>query len=89
MIYFNIRCLFSFHKWRFYNKVIELKPTIYLPIKKFNSRFRICDKCYKKEREVVDYHRPHKEWTWVKSDLSKDELRDKKIKELLKRNERR
>ncbi len=86
----RILCFFKSHKWRYYNKIIYLRPTMYLKgmdsVRKVDTAFRICDRCYKKQREIIDYNRPYKEWIWVSSDLSKDEIREKRINYLLKKN---
>jgi hypothetical protein len=84
----DFKCIFSFHNWRYYRKEIYLKHDFYLPIRKIDTQFRICERCYKKQRQIVDKRRPYKEWTWVRSELSKNELRDRKIKNLLKKNDR-
>jgi hypothetical protein len=78
-----MKCKLFGHKWNYYNE--EVEQTI---ISLFNSKpftmmidteFRICDRCqYKQVRE----HHTGKDIDWSTAELSKEQLREKKLKEL-------
>jgi hypothetical protein len=78
-----MKCKLFGHKWNYYNE--EVEQTI---ISLFNSKpftmmvdteFRICDRCqYKQVRE----HHTGKDIDWSTAELSTEQLRDKKLKEL-------
>ena len=78
-----MKCKLFGHKWNHYNE--EVEKTI---ISLFNSKpftmmidteFRICDRCqYKQVRE----HFTGREYDWSTAELNKEQLREKKLKEL-------
>jgi hypothetical protein len=74
-----MRCKIFGHKWNYYKEAAE--HCIYFVYilgfaRIFDAQFRICERCqYKQVREhFTDY--------WVHSELSKEQLREKKLKEL-------
>ena len=82
-----MRCKLFGHSWNIYKEDVEhIIPDItnsHMSIPGFtitiNTEFRICKRCdYKQVRE----HYTGRESDWIKSDLSKGELRDKNLKEL-------
>ena len=78
--------IYLLHKWRYYDKAIYLRPTLYLKgmdyVRKVDTTFRICDRCYKKQRKNLYYY---KECNWINAELSKDEIRERRINLLLKK----
>ena len=78
-----MKCKLFGHKWNYYKE--EVEQTI---ISLFNSKpftmmvdteFRICERCqYKQVRE----HFSGRESDWSHSELSKEQLREKKLKQL-------
>ena len=85
----SLRCKIFGHKWSYYKedishvsiKKLTSLPMNYIPSLTFNvdTQFRICKRCYYKQ---VREHYTGRESDWFKSDLSKEELRDKNLKEL-------
>lgn len=85
----SLRCKIFGHKWSYYKedishvsiKKLNSLPMNYIPSLTFNvdTQFRICKRCYYKQ---VREHYTGRESDWFKSDLSKEELRDKNLKEL-------
>ena len=85
----SLRCKIFGHKWSYYKedishvsiKKLNSLPMNYIPSLTFNvdTQFRICKRCYYKQ---VREHYTGRESDWFKSDLSKEELRNKKLKEL-------
>ncbi len=78
-----MKCKLFGHKWNYYNE--EVEQTI---ISLFNSKpftmmvdteFRICDRCHLKQ---VREHHTGKDIDWSTAELSTEQLRDKKLKEL-------
>ncbi len=78
-----MKCKLFGHKWNYYNQ--EVEQTI---ISLFNSKpftmmvdteFRICDRCHLKQ---VREHHTGKDIDWSTAELSTEQLRDKKLKEL-------
>lgn len=83
----NIRCIFR-HKWEYSicERVVNYNmPTINkLPKNlsvKISDKVRICKRCYKKQRKL-GFKNDSENNHWVNDYLTKDELRDKKLKEL-------
>lgn len=83
----SLRCKIFGHKWSYYKEDVEhIIPAItnsHMSIPGFtiviDTEFRICKRCdYKQVRK----HYTGRESDWFKSDLSKEELRDKNLKEL-------
>ena len=90
----NFRCIFG-HKWELSKQEREVEYTLTLP--KFSKKgtwnkvtittsddIRICKRCYKKQKAMYSPFNNSKYRTpdWRDNELSKDELRDKKLKEL-------
>jgi hypothetical protein len=93
----NIRCIFG-HKWEISKQVREVEYNLPKFSKKgtWNGSgkkvsttifddIRICKRCYKKQRamySLFNYNNKHRTPDWRNDELTKDELRDKKLKEL-------
>ena len=83
----NIRCIFG-HKWEY--SIIDRNVEYNLPLIrglkkvsiKITDNFRICKRCYKKQIAMNTPFSYNKIAGWRDDELSKDELRDKKLKEL-------
>ena len=83
-----MKCRLFGHKWNYYNEEVEQTFTSALVAYSSNPReftimvdtqFRICDRCQcKQERK----HFTGRDSDWSTSELSKEQLRDKKLKEL-------
>jgi hypothetical protein len=83
-----MKCKLFGHKWNYYKEEVEHQ----LPISgnsfgagstpftmMVDTEFRICDRCqYKQVRE----HHTGRETDWSTAELNKEQLRDKKLKEL-------
>ena len=90
----NIRCLFG-HKWELSKQEREIEYTLPKFGKKgswngsgrkvtitTSDDIRICKRCYKKQKAMYSPFSHVKIADWRNDELSKDELRDKKLKEL-------
>jgi hypothetical protein len=88
----NIRCLFG-HKWELSKQEREIEYTLPKFAEKGTRKvtittsddIRICKRCYNKQKAM--YANPfnnskHRTPDWRDIELSKDELRDKKLNEL-------
>ena len=83
-----MKCRLFGHKWNYYNEEVEqtftsaLVPYSSKPREftiMIDTQFRICDRCQcKQERK----HFTGKSTDWYEAELSKEQLRDKKLKEL-------
>ena len=80
-----MKCKLFGHKWNHYKEEVEQTisppfPQLHQPFNiTVDTQFRICDRCqYKQERK----HFTGKDTDWYESELSKEQLRNKKLKEL-------
>ena len=80
-----MNCKIFGHKWNHYKEEVEQTisppfPQLHQPFNiTVDTQFRICDRCqYKQERK----HFTGKDTDWHESELSKEQLRNKKLKEL-------
>ena len=80
-----MKCKLFGHKWNHYKEEVEQTisppfPQLHQPFNiTVDTQFRICDRCqYKQERK----HFTGKDTDWYESELSKEQLREKKLKEL-------
>jgi hypothetical protein len=80
-----MKCKLFGHKWNYYKEEVELTisppfPQLHQPFNiTVDTQFRICDRCqYKQERK----HFTGKDTDWYEVELSKEQLRNKKLKEL-------
>lgn len=91
----NIRCIIFGHKWEISKQEREVEYNLPKFSKKgtWNGSgkktsiaicddIRICKRCYKKQRAMYSPFSMVKIADWRNDELSKDELRDKKLKEL-------
>lgn len=83
-----MRCKIFGHKWNFYKEDVEHKiepiSNSHMSVPGFtimvNTEFRICERCYHKQQRL---HWTTKENVdWKDHDLSKEQSRDMKLKEL-------
>jgi len=79
----KMKCKLFGHKWNHYKEEVEHTVSSAFSSKPFtmmiDTEFRICDRCqYKQVRE----HFTGRESDWLTSELTKEQLRDKKLKEL-------
>ena len=90
----NIRCIFG-HKWELSKIEREIEYTLPKFGKKgawngsgkkvtitTSDDIRICKRCYKKQKAMYSPFSHVKIAYWRNDELSKDELRDKKLKEI-------
>lgn len=90
-----LRCLFG-HKWELSKQEREIEYNLPKFSKKgtwthgggtrkvtitTSDDFRICKRCYKKQKAIHNPFTNNKIGGWI-NELTKDELRDKKLKEL-------
>lgn len=78
-----MKCKLFGHKWNYYKEEVEHTASSIYSSREFtimiDTEFRICDRCqYKQVRE----HHTGRDIDWSTSELSKEQLRDKKLKEL-------
>jgi len=78
-----MKCRLFGHKWNYYKEIIEQTVSSSFGSKDItilvDTQFRICERCqYKQERK----HFTGKSTDWYEAELSKEQLRDKKLKEL-------
>jgi hypothetical protein len=78
-----MKCKIFGHKWNYYKEEVEHNVSSIYSSREFtmmiDTEFRICDRCqYKQVRE----HFTGREYDWSTAELSKEQLRDKKLKEL-------
>lgn len=78
-----MKCKIFGHKWNYYKEEVEHTVSSIYSSREFtmmvDTEFRICDRCqYKQVRE----HHTGKDIDWSTAELSKEQLRDKKLKEL-------
>jgi hypothetical protein len=80
-----MNCKIFGHKWNHYKEEVEQTisppfPQLHQPFNiTVDTQFRICDRCqYKQERK----HFTGKDTDWHEVELSKEQLRNKKLKEL-------
>ena len=78
-----MKCRLFGHKWNYYKEEVEHTVSSIYSSREFtmmiDTQFRICDRCqYKQVRE----HHTGKDIDWSTAELSKEQLRDKKLKEL-------
>jgi len=81
----KMKCKLFGHKWNHYKEEVEQTisppfPQLHQPFNiTVDTQFRICDRCqYKQERK----HFTGKSTDWHEVELSKEQLRNKKLKEL-------
>ena len=71
----NIKCLLSFHDWDWSKEDIDWISSVGKKVT-MNTHVKICQNCHKKQRYMDNQG-------WVDWDrLSKEEIRDKKLKQL-------
>ena len=78
-----MKCRLFGHKWNYYNEEVEHTVSSIYSSREFtmmiDTQFRICDRCqYKQVRE----HHTGKDIDWSTAELNKEQLREKKLKEL-------
>jgi hypothetical protein len=78
-----MKCKLFGHKWNQYKEEVEHTVSSFFSSGEFtimvDTEFRICDRCqYKQVRE----HHTGRDSDWSTAELSKEQLRDKKLKEL-------
>jgi hypothetical protein len=78
-----MKCKLFGHKWNYYKEIVEQTVSSSFSSKDItilvDTQFRICDRCqYKQERK----HFTGKDTDWYSAELSTEQLRDKKLKEL-------
>jgi hypothetical protein len=78
-----MKCRLFGHKWNYYKEEVEHTVSSVFSSREISimvdTEFRICDRCqYKQVRE----HHTGKDIDWSTTELNKDQLRDKKLKEL-------
>ena len=78
-----MKCKLFGHKWNYYKEIVEQTVSSSFSSKDItiliDTQFRICDRCqYKQERK----HFTGKKTDWHSAELSTEQLRDKKLKEL-------
>jgi len=78
-----MKCKLFGHKWSYYKEEVEHTVSSVYSSREvsimIDTEFRICDRCqYKQVRE----HFTGKDTDWYSTELSKEQLRDKKLKEL-------
>ncbi len=78
-----MKCKLFGHKWNYYNEEVEQTIISLFNSKPFtmmiDTKFRICDRCqYKQVRE----HHTGRDSDWSTAELSTEQLREKKLKEL-------
>ena len=78
-----MKCRLFGHKWNYYNEEVEHTVSSVYSSREFtmmiDTQFRICDRCqYKQVRE----HHTGKDIDWSTAELNKEQLREKKLKEL-------
>jgi hypothetical protein len=85
-----MKCKLFGHKWNYYKEIVEqthssmvARGGVYGASSTFtilvDTEFRICERCqYKQVRE----HFTGRDIDWSTAELSKEQLRDKKLKEL-------
>jgi hypothetical protein len=78
-----MKCKLFGHKWNHYNEEVGHTVSSIYSSREFtmmvDTQFRICERCqYKQVRE----HHTGKDIDWSTAELSKEQLRDKKLKEL-------
>ena len=78
-----MKCKLFGHKWNYYKEIVEQTVSSSFGSKDItilvDTEFRICERCqYKQVRE----HFTGRDIDWSTAELSKEQLRDKKLKEL-------
>ena len=78
-----MKCRLFGHKWNYYKEEVEHTVSSVFSSREvsimIDTEFRICDRCqYKQVRE----HFTGRDTDWSTAELSKEQLRDKKLKEL-------
>jgi hypothetical protein len=78
-----MKCKIFGHKWNYYNEEVEQTVSSVYSSREISimidTQFRICDRCQcKQERK----HFTGKSMDWYPVELNKDQLRNKKLKEL-------
>jgi len=78
----NLKCLFSGHNWVHGSEIVTLLSIPHRPHMNVTDNIdtRYCLVCSKKERKAHDVIGNE---FWVEHKLSKEELRDKKLKQLI------
>jgi hypothetical protein len=78
-----MKCRLFGHKWNYYNEEVEHTVSSVYSSREvsimIDTEFRICERCqYKQVRE----HHTGRDSDWSTTELNKEQLRDKKLKEL-------
>ena len=78
-----MKCRLFGHKWNYYKEEVEQTVSSVFSSREISimvdTEFRICDRCqYKQVRE----HHTGRDSDWSTAELNKDQLRNKKLKEL-------
>ena len=78
-----MKCKLFGHKYHYYKEEVEHTVSSIFSSREFtimiDTEFRICDRCqYKQVRE----HHTGRNYDWSTTELNKDQLRNKKLKEL-------
>jgi hypothetical protein len=78
-----MKCKLFGHKWNYYKEEVEHTVSSVFSSREvsimIDTQFRICERCqYKQVRE----HHTGRDTDWSTAELSKEQLRNKKLKEL-------
>jgi hypothetical protein len=78
-----MKCRLFGHKWNYYKEEVEHTVSSVYSSREvsimIDTEFRICERCqYKQVRE----HHTGRDSDWSTTELNKEQLRDKKLKEL-------
>ncbi len=78
-----MKCKLFGHKWNYYKEEVEQTVSSVYSSREISimvdTEFRICERCHLKQ---VREHFTGREYDWSTTELSTDQLRDKKLKEL-------
>lgn len=74
----KFKCRLFGHKWEHYKEDVPLFTENYL----INTEFRICPHCFSKQQRVAWSGDDDFDWTFSGVQLSVEQSRDKKLKEL-------
>jgi hypothetical protein len=80
MNYWNIIKCFIRHKWVYKKEKSSQFQMLNYQTYEYEREIRICERCFLKEKRY--HYTGDDDFDWLKCSLNKDELRDKKIKEL-------
>jgi len=78
-----MKCRLFGHKWNYYKEEVEHTVSSVFSSREvsimIDTEFRICDRCQYKQ---VRQHFTGRDSDWSTAELNKEQLRDKKLKEL-------